>query len=68
MQRNTLLHGSSVILVPSLLTLNTTKSNMREGLMDPDGKPHVGTNVSGQGNYGHVKKVRNVKTYSVNRN
>ena len=57
MQRNTQLHGSSVTIVPSLLTLYTTKSNMREGLMDPGQKPHVGTSVSGQENYGHTKKL-----------
>ena len=42
---------------------------MKEGLMDPGGKPHVGTSVSGQENYGHTKKVvQNVKIYSVSSN
>ena len=43
--------------------------NPHEGLMDLGGKPHVGTSVSGQENYGHTKKVvQNVKIYPVSSN
>ena len=46
MQKSTISLGFSVTIVQNLLTQHGTKNNMREGLMDPVGKPHVGKSAN----------------------